>query len=72
MKLTKIWKTSEKTIKQKSWKSSLNQIQNSDESNSRRLEKVENGTSGLEDIIDFKEKTEESIEKRLKNCERNT
>jgi chromosome segregation ATPase len=51
-------------------KSSLNQIKNTVESHSSRLEQVENRISGLEEKIDIKEKTE-FLDKMLKSCERN-
>jgi phage shock protein A len=43
-------------------KSSLNQIKNTGESHSSRLEQVEDRISGLEDKIDTKEKSEELLE----------
>jgi hypothetical protein len=55
-------------------KSSLNQIKNTDENHSSRLEQVEDIISGLEDKIDINcppQKVEESFEKILKSCERN-
>jgi hypothetical protein len=41
------------------------------EGHSSRLEQVEDGTSGLEDKIDIKEKTYEILIKQLKTYERN-
>jgi chaperonin cofactor prefoldin len=52
-------------------KSSLNQIKNLVESQNSRLQQVEDRILGLEVKIDTKEKTEEFIEKRLKNCKKN-
>jgi chromosome segregation ATPase len=52
-------------------KNSLSQIQSTIESNSRRMEHVENRNSGLRDKMHFKEKREESLDKRLKTCKRN-
>jgi uncharacterized protein (DUF3084 family) len=52
-------------------RSSLNQIKNTGESHSSRLEQVQDRTSGLKDKLDIQEKTEEFLDKRLKTCERN-
>jgi chromosome segregation ATPase len=41
------------------------------ESNSNRLQKVEDRISELEDKIEIKEKIEEILVKQLKSCERN-
>jgi hypothetical protein len=49
---------------------SLNQINNTVERHSSRLEQVVDRISGLENKTDIKEKTE-FLDKRLKTCERN-
>jgi chromosome segregation ATPase len=48
-----------------------NKKQNTGESHFSRLEQVEDRISGLEDKKDFKEKSEELLDKRLKSCKRN-
>jgi chromosome segregation ATPase len=53
-------------------KSPLNQVKNTVEDHSSKLEQVEDRISGLKDKIDIKEKTEELLHKMLKNCERHT
>jgi hypothetical protein len=52
-------------------KISLNEIKNTEENHSSRLEQMEDRISGLEDKQDIKENTEELLDERLKNCERN-
>jgi chromosome segregation ATPase len=50
-------------------KISLNQIKIIVESHSCRLDRVEDRISEPKDKIDIKEKTEESLDKRLKSCD---
>jgi septal ring factor EnvC (AmiA/AmiB activator) len=50
----------------------LNQIKNTLESHSRRLEQVEDWISRHKDKIDVKEKTENLLDKRLKSYKRST
>jgi hypothetical protein len=47
-------------------KSSLNQIKNTGESHSSRLEHTEDRTLGVEDKIDITEKTEELLDRKFK------
>jgi chromosome segregation ATPase len=68
--LKEIEKTSETEIME--IKSLLNQIKNTEESHFYRTEQVEDRISELEDKIVSKRKTEGFLEKRLKNCKRNT
>jgi chromosome segregation ATPase len=52
-------------------KSPFNQIKNTVEGHSSRLEQVEDRISGLKYKIDIKGKTEELLVKQFKSCERN-
>jgi septal ring factor EnvC (AmiA/AmiB activator) len=52
-------------------KNSLRQINNTIESHSSRLEHVQDRFLGLEDKINIKEITKDSLDQRLKSCERN-
>jgi chromosome segregation ATPase len=52
-------------------KSSFNQIKNTVEGHSSRLEQVEDRISELKDKTDIKEKTQELFVKQLKSCEKN-
>jgi TolA-binding protein len=70
--LTKIWKTSEKRIKQiLEIKNPFSQTKNTEESHSSRLEQVEDRISELEDKIEIKEKAELLV-KQLLSCEKNS
>jgi chromosome segregation ATPase len=52
-------------------KSPFNQIKNTGEGYSSKLEQVEDRISGHKDKINIKLKTEELLDKPLKSCERN-
>jgi predicted nucleic acid-binding Zn-ribbon protein len=70
----KIWKVSKKKRNQTEsiqTKTCLSEIKNTVESYFSRLEQVEDRILGLKDKMHIKDKTEEYLDKRLKNCERN-